>query len=269
MEILSLLNSQLSFVEQLCLVTLFGLIIGSFSSLVSHRLASKEPITFARSKCLSCNVPLKIKNLIPLFSWILQKGKCSNCNSKISIRYPLIELSFAVTFIVIYFALGSEINAKLVLYCLIAGTLIVMSIVDLEHYFIPDVTQYFLAFLVIILRIMEDGVSGATMNIGAAFLYVGFGILLVMFFHFSAGIEALGVDDIKFFFIAGLLLGTKGFLLFMLLSGLLGAVFGTIWQRIKREATFPFAPAICVSLFVSMLYGKKINVIETIGSLIF
>lgn len=269
MEILPFLNSQLSFAEQLCLISFFGLIFGSFASLVSHRLTTEEAITFSRSKCPKCNVTLKIKNLIPLFSWIFQKGKCSNCKTNISIRYPLIEFSFAVTFIIIYFALGSEINAKLILYCLIAGTLIVMSIVDLEHYFIPDITQYFLAFLVIVLRIMEDGVNGATMNIGAAFLYVGFGILLVMFFHFSAGIEALGVDDVKFFFIAGLLLGTKGFLLFMLLNGLLGAIFGTIWQKIKREATFPFAPAICASLFISMLYGKKINIIETVGSLIF
>lgn len=269
MEILSLLNSQLNSASQITLITTFALILGSFASLISHRLATKQPMVFARSQCTKCGIALKIRNLVPLFSWICQRGKCLNCGDKISVRYPLIEISFVIAFLASYFALDSQINMKLILFCLISGTLIVMSVVDLEHYFIPDSTQYFLAILVAILRISIDGENGATMNIGAAFSYVGFGLLLLMFFYFTVRIEALGIDDIKFFFIAGLLFGMEGFLLFMLLSGLLGAVFGIIWQQFKKEATFPFAPAICTSFFLLMLFDGKVDLIKKVGSLIF
>ena len=269
MEILSLLNSQLSFAGQVSLIATYALILGSFASLISHRLATKQPMVFARSQCPKCKTALKIRNLIPLFSWICQRGKCSNCKNKISARYPLIELSFAISFLTVYLALGSQIDLKTILCCLIAGTLIVMCVVDLEHYFIPDSTQYFLAFLVIVLRIHEHGIDGATMNIGAAFSYVGFGLLLLMFFYFTVRLEAIGIDDIKFFFTAGLLLGTQSLLLFMLFNGLFGAIFGSIWQKVKRDSTFPFAPAICMSLFITMLFGSKINLTEIVGSLIF
>lgn len=269
MEFFSLLNSQIGITGQISLISVFALILGSFASLISHRLATKEPIVIARSKCVKCGVSLKIRNLIPVFSWLLQRGKCSNCSDKISPRYPLIESSFVVSFLTCYFVLGQTIDIKLILACLIVATLIVMIVVDLEHYFIPDITQYFLAFLVIIWRINECGNAAVFMNIKAAFLYVAFGLALVAFFYITTRMEALGIDDVKFFFIAGLAFGTKGFLLFMLLSGLLGAIFGPIWQYIRKDKTFPFAPAICLAFFILLLCGNNINLVEVIGSMIF
>ena len=108
MENFSQLNSQ----NELFLVAIFALIFGSFASLLSHRLASKEPIIFARSKCLNCGTALKILNLIPLFSWIFQRGKCSKCHTKISLRYPIIELGFLISFVTIYFVLDQEVIAE-------------------------------------------------------------------------------------------------------------------------------------------------------------
>lgn len=269
MEIFAILNSQLSFVEHVSLLSIFALIFGSFASLLSHRLATKEPIAIARSKCTKCGVCLTMRNLIPLFSWLFQRGKCTQCGHKISVRYPLIELSFVVSFLTVYFALGMQINLKMILFCFIAGTLIVMSVVDLEHYFIPDSTQFFFLFLVVALRFLDDGIGGPLMHIKAAFAYVGFSLALLAFFYFLTKTQAIGIDDIKFFFIAGLFLGMDGFLLFMFLNGLLGALFGTVWQRVKKDSTFPFAPAICVAFFISMLFGKKINFVDVVGSLLF
>ncbi len=269
MDFFSILNNQLSFAAQLSLVAVFGMILGSFASFISHRLATKQSLTAARSECPKCGTALKARNLIPLLSWIFQRGKCSNCLAKISTRYPLIEVGFAVTFLIIFFACGQKFDARMILLCLITATLFTISIIDLEHYFIPDSVQYFLAILVIILRIYDVGVDGALINVKAAFIYTGFGLLMLGFFYFTADIEAIGVDDIKFFFIAGLLLGMNGFLLFMLLNGLLGAIFGVIWQKVKRDKTFPFAPALCVALYVCMLFGEKMNPVEMLGSLIF
>ena len=178
MENFSQLNSQ----NELFLVAIFALIFGSFASLLSHRLASKEPIIFARSKCLNCGTALKILNLIPLFSWIFQRGKCSKCHTKISLRYPIIELGFLISFVTIYFVLDQEVSWKMLLYFLIAGTLIVMCVVDLEQYFIPDSTQYFLVILVTLLLIAKGGTDAVIINIPAAFLYAGFGLTYGYFF---------------------------------------------------------------------------------------
>ena len=264
-QIFSSLNLQMQFL----LVMAGALSLGSFASLLSYRLIHKQPIIFARSECINCGCKLGIKNLIPLFSWIFQCGKCSKCHSKISLRYPLIELSFLISFLTVYLVLGRELNLRMMFYFAIAATLIVMCVIDLEEYFIPNSAQYILATLATILVIMEGGNNAALINVKAAFLYAGFGIALWIFFYFTAHLEAIGIDDIKFFFIAGLMLGTKNFLTFMILSGVFGIVFGALWQKIKKDQTFPFAPALCLSAFICLLFDKKINPIDLLGSMLF
>ena len=261
--------SQFTPLEQILLIAIFGLIFGSFASLISYRMARKQPMVFTRSKCTNCGVALKIRNLIPVFSWLFQRGKCSNCKIKISARYPLIELSFLAAFLAIFFVLNRQLDLKMIIYFLVAGTLIVMCVVDLEEYFIPNSTQYFLTILVTILVIMKGGNALVLQNLPAAFLYMAFGLALLAFFYFTIKVEALGIDDIKFFFIAGLALGMQGFLAFMMLSGICGIIFGALWQKIKKDETFPFAPAICLAFFLCLLFGKKIDPVELVGMLIF
>lgn len=261
--------SQLSYEMQIFLVIILGLIFGSFATLLSYRLARKEPVIFTRSKCLHCGYLLKVWNLIPVFSWIIQGGKCSNCHAKISMRYPLIEFSFVLSFLTTYFALGQVLDAKTLIHFAIVATLIIMIVTDLEEYFIPDVTQYFLTVFVTMLLINQGGTQAVISHIPAAFLYLFSGIGLWLFFRYAAGIDALGIDDMKFFFIAGFALGTKGFLAFMLLSGVFGMIFGSLWQKIKNDETFPFAPAICFSFFICLLFFSKINLVDLLASTLF
>ena len=260
---------QLNPEMQISLIAIFALIFGSFASLISYRLANKQPIIFTRSKCVNCGLALKIRNLIPLFSWLLQRGKCSNCKTKISLRYPAIEFSFLIVFMTIFFALKQQLDVKMLFYFAISGSLIVMSIVDLEEYFIPDSVMIFLAITVISFVGFSGGSSAMFAGLKGALLYTAFGALLFAFFYFTAGLEAIGIDDIKFFFVIGFLLGTANFLSFMLLSGIFGVIFGSIWQKVKQDATFPFAPALCLAAFLSLLFGQKIDPTELLGSILF
>lgn len=261
--------SQLSYEMQILFVAMISVVFGSFATLVSYRLARKEPIVFTRSKCLDCGYLLKPWNLVPIFSWLFQRGKCSKCHAKISIRYPLIELSFLLSFFLVYFALGKNLDVQTLIHFAITSTLIVMIIVDLEEYFIPDSTQYFLAILATLLLINQGGTDAVTANISAAFMFLFAGIALRLFFLYAAGIDALGIDDIKFFFVAGFMLGTENALAFMLLSGVLGLIFGGLWQKIKKDETFPFAPPICVAALLCLLFQQKINPVEMLNSMIF
>ncbi len=264
-NIFSLLTPQM----QVFLVIISGLVMGSFTSLFTYRLANKQPMVFTRSKCINCNTILKAINLIPIFSWLIQRGKCKNCHAKISCRYPLIELCFLGLFLLVYFVLNKEINSKMFLYLAITTMLLAMIIIDLEHYFIPDVMQYVLAFLVGLLVVFNSENFSLINALGNGIVYVLFAGALWLFFYFGAGIEAIGVDDLKFFFIAGILLSLKNFISFMMITGIIGVVFGLSWQKIKKDETFPFAPAMCLSTFICMLFGEKIKISQWIGNLIF
>ncbi len=262
--------SLISSFDQAVILGALGLIFGSFTSLITYRINSQEKIVFTRSKCPKCHKNLTPLNLIPLFSWLFQLGKCTNCKAKISIRYPLIELSFLLAFVATFYFQGQQITLPLFFYLAIVGTLIFMCIVDLEHYYIPDISQYVLAILVVLLLISQ-GLKGNEIfaRFIPAFGYLFFGIGLWLFFYYGGGIDAIGIDDLKFFFIAGLALGFDSFLAFTLFCGILGAVFGSLWQKIKKDDAFPFGPAICLSFYICLLFGKKIDVVEYFGNLIF
>lgn len=269
MQFFIFFNEQLNSSAQIFLTSLFALIFGSFATLISYRLIHNEPMGFTRSKCTKCGYILKPQNLIPLFSWLFQKGKCSSCKANISARYPIIELTFLITFLTVLFTLDLHMNWIMILYLLIASTLIVMCVTDLEEYLIPNSTQYFLIILATILIILENGTSAVPSAIFDGFIYLGFGIALLLFFYLTTGMEAIGIDDLKFFFITGFMLGTDNFLSFMMLSGLLGIIFGSIWQKIMKDDSFPFAPAICCSTFLCLLFDKALDPVTLMGKLIF
>lgn len=254
MEIFITLNNFI----QVFFVGLFGLIMGSFISLVSHRLVSKEPIFMGRSKCIHCNSKLKIRSLVPLFSWIIQRGKCLNCSAKISMRYPLIEIFCAIGFVLTFFMLDTRIDIKFMLFLAIFVTMFIMVVVDLEHYYIPDILQFILVFLVMILTIHNGGLNSVYDGLKPALAFLAFGFAIWLFFYYSAGIDGIGIDDFKFFLIAGFMLGLNNLILFMLLSGVIGSLFGGVWQKLKKDETFPFAPAICLSAYACLLIGKPV-----------
>jgi len=249
-----------------------GSIIGSFLSLVSYRVITKEPMVFARSKCTNCHKTLKARNLIPIFSWLFSKGKCGSCHISISWRYPLIELACVLVFLLVLFANNFQISWTLILHLMISTTLVFMCITDLEHYFIPNQSQFILAIFVAILTLIKaDNIANIDFlnNIKGAFILLIFAFALLGFFYITTKKQAMGVDDIKFFFIAGFAIGMKQILLFTMLSGLTGVIFGLLWKAVKKEGTFPFAPAMCVSLFIIMLFGDKIDLFDIASYLIF
>lgn len=264
-NIFLLLSSQM----QVFLIGLAGLAMGSFTSLFTYRLATKQPLIFTRSKCTNCQVSLKAINLIPLISWFIQFGKCTKCHAKISIRYPLIEISFLAMFLLVYFILNKEINNKMLLYLAISSMLFAMIIVDLEHYFIPDIMQYILTIFVGLLVVFNNDNFSLINALANGLVYVIFGIGLWLFFYYAGGIEAIGIDDLKFFFIAGILLGLNNFIAFMMITGIIGAIFGLAWQKIKKDETFPFAPAMCMSTLICLLFGDLIKISQWIGKIIF
>ncbi len=267
------------FIFNLIAILLFGMCFGSFITMASYRLAynftsddseqkiSIKDLIFKGSFCPNCNNQLQIKHLFPIFSWLFYQGKCGFCATKISIRYPLIEIATAGLFLAIFLALGAKVDAKLILILLMAVTLMIMVVVDLENYFIPNISQIILAILALIYHLILPDKNGLSYYLLSAIGFFIAGITLHYGFWFVTKKQGIGEDDLKFFAIAGLMLGIDKLLIFMILNGVIGTFFGLIWMRLKKDDTFPMAPALAISFLAPILF--KVNYIEWFGMLLY
>lgn len=256
----SLKVKNMQFLEMLLIIGL-GLCMGSFVTMASYRFSLEgnkiKYLLFKRSHCIKCKNELGVRNLIPVFSWIFQKGKCSFCQSKISIRYPLIEIFCLLSFLLVYYSFGAIFDVKLIVMLLITTALIIATITDLEGYFIPDSVQIILFFLAVIYHLVAPDEHKISYYFLSFVLFVIFGLILHYGFLFFAKKDGIGMGDVKFFAIVGLLIGASYFAIFMFLSGVLGIVFGLVWQKITKDKIFPFAPALITSLMICLLVGKN------------
>ena len=120
------------------LVLIIGLCIGSFFNVCIYRIPKEESIVFPASHCTSCGHELKFYELIPIVSYIFLRGKCIKCKSKISIKYPLIEILNGLLYLLLFIKYGLSFN--FIFYCLLVSLLIVISIIDLESKYVYSST---------------------------------------------------------------------------------------------------------------------------------
>jgi len=228
---------------------LFGACFGSFITMASYRLPKGEDIFLKKSYCPKCNKPLKLKSLIPIFSWIFQKGRCSMCGAKISVRYPLIEVITAIFFLFSYYKFGFSLNTIIV--DLIIVICFTMFVTDLETYTIPDSLQ--ISLLILVLLFIFNNNFDIFYSVLSGFFYFFIIYLTAFIVSKYKKKDALGGGDVKFITIAGLILGLYNITIFLFLAGLFGIIFGLVWKKIKKNEYFPFAPALIVS-FLSLIF---------------
>lgn len=232
------------------LIFLFGLCFGSFLTLVSYRLPRGEKMGMTRSQCPACGTPLGVADLFPVISWVANRGTCRHCKATVSWRYPAIEVITASALLTVYHFYG--LDGKSLLLMAMTLSLLVMIIVDFEHYIIPDEVQVVLAILAIAYQ-WYDGMHPADMLVGAL---VGgaIGWILQSGYRYVRGKEGLGTGDVKFLVVAGLWIGAVNLIPFLFYSGVLGIVTAALWGRLGRGAVFPFGPALAVSLWAGVLW---------------
>src|SRR5947209_14851125 len=116
--------------EQLALAAPFGLIIGSFLNVVAYRLPRGESLVRPRSRCTACGHDVKPYDNVPVFSWLVLRGRCRHCANRISARYPLVELATGAVFAGLVVDEGP--HAILALTLPFAAMLIAVAAIDLE-----------------------------------------------------------------------------------------------------------------------------------------
>lgn len=231
---------------------LFGSVLGSFFNVVGLRVPKQIPFSQDRSYCPTCERQLRWFELIPVFSFVIQTGKCLRCKSRISFIYPLIELTTGLLFAYSYFHIGFSI--ELITALILISMLMIIFVTDITYMLIPNkILLFFLPFLVI-MRIISPLDPWYDALIGAGVGYV----LLAAIILLSKG--GMGGGDMKLFAVLGFVLGWKAMLLTLFLSSFLGAIIGGILMvvnKTSRRQPIPFGPYIVVAGLISYFYGDQ------------
>lgn len=252
----------MTFLEPLLVIAL-GLVFGSFITCVSYRLPRGEDIVRKPSYCPGCLAVLAVRDLVPLLSWLASFGTCNHCRMRIPLRYPLVELATALLFFLVYRQFG--LSPQSAILCLMVVALMVMIVVDLEHFIIPDSVHLALIPLGIVYHyLMRSPVADVAMATG---LMAGLGLFLHYGYSALRGRVMLGFGDVKFFTVAGLWLGLWPLVPFLFLSGAFGVLLGLAWRAMGRGEVFPFGPPQALALFLCMVYQEKTNVLYYIHQL--
>jgi leader peptidase (prepilin peptidase) / N-methyltransferase len=228
-----------------------GLLIGSFLNVCIFRIPRKESIAWPASHCPGCGYVLKWYDLVPVLSYILLRGKCRQCRSHITLRYPVIELVTGIVFTLLYFKYGFTwlLLSRLVFACL----LIVVAFTDLEHYIIPNVVVVPGALLGLASSFLPGAVSplnslGA--GIGAALFF------LVIWLVYPKG---MGLGDVKLALMLGTFLGWAQVALAIFLASLIGTLIGGALILIKgKRILLPFGLFLAIGSLMSLLYGQEL-----------
>jgi leader peptidase (prepilin peptidase)/N-methyltransferase len=244
---------------------LLGSAIGSFLNVCIYRIPREKSIVNPPSACPGCEKAIRFYDNIPILSFILIKGKCRDCGSKISIRYPLVELLAGIFFLILYRQFG--FSFELIVFIIFLSLLIVISFIDLDFQIIPDILSIggvVLGFLLAIARPFFRNIDPKFGILDSLYgIALGGGLLFAIawLYQFFTKREGMGGGDIKLLGMIGAFCGWKG-VVFSLVSGsVLGTIVGIPLMLAKGRNTkyaIPFGPFLSLGAIIFIFRGDSL-----------
>ncbi|MGY0693078.1 prepilin peptidase [Virgibacillus sp. FSP13] len=232
---------------------LLGLIFGSFFNVVGLRLPTKQPFANDRSICPQCKQTLSWYELIPVLSFLLQRGKCRHCQAKISPMYPIIEIATGFLFACSYVLIG--LHLELIMALLLMSMLIIILVADITYMLIPDKLLLFFLPLFIVMRYVKPLEPWWSAIVGAL---IGLAVIAIVILISRGG---MGAGDMKLFGVLGIVLGMQKVLLAFFFACVFGALIGMLlllFKVIERKQPIPFGPYIVVATIVTYFFGDSL-----------
>lgn len=236
---------------------ILGTVLGSFYLVYATRVPKGEDFINSRSKCDHCGYILKWYNLIPLFSFIIQSGKCCKCGKKISSEHFFVELFTGLLFLLsyIYFKNGFNFYVALV----VVSLMVVIFISDFKYMVILDSPLVVASILVIILKLIYFDIHEVIISVAS-----GLGMFTLMLLIEKIGTvilkkDSLGGGDIKFSFLIGLILNFKLGVVTLILSTFLALPYAVASLKVIKSHEFPYGPFLAGALFIVFFQLDKFN----------
>jgi leader peptidase (prepilin peptidase)/N-methyltransferase len=235
------------------LIGVLGAAVGSFLNVVIHRLPRGESIVKPRSRCTRCGTTLRTIDNVPLVSWLALRGRCRNCGTSISPRYPLVEALTAALFVAV--ALIRGVDSGLLLELPFAALLVAVAAIDLEHRIVPNrIVVPAAVFAIAAAAVVERGQLPELLIAGG----VAFGALFLAALAYPAG---MGMGDVKLAGVMGLYLGAAVapalFAAFAAGAGVGVALLAREGASARKRAV-PFAPFLALGGLLGILAGPEL-----------
>ena len=265
-------------------MTILGMCIGSFLNVVIYRLPKmmqqdwheqccelldmkdedvseqqQVNLIFPGSSCPSCQHKITALENIPVISYLFLKGRCSSCNVKISLQYPIIEMFTGLATAYVAWHFGFSLQTLFAVF--FTWALICLSVIDLEHSLLPD--DITLPFMWLGLACNTFGVF-TDINSSLIGAMLGYAILWIVFISFKTvtGKEGMGYGDFKLLALLGAWLGWQSLPLIILLSSITASVIGLamiIFKGRDKAAAFPFGPYLAIAGWITLIWGKELT----------
>ena len=231
------------------------------STAVADATVEPEPFNLAvpRSRCPSCGAEIKAWQNIPVISYLLLRGKCANCQTPISVRYPIVEFVTMVLSLIVAWHFGPTPQA--VLGIIVTWFFVSMTMIDIDHQLLPDSLTLPLMWIGLLAALSPVFTDLQSAVVGAA---AGYMVLWLVYqlFRIVTGKEGMGYGDFKLLAAIGALLGWQALPVVILLSSLVGAVVGVGLIAITgrdRNIPIPFGPYLAAAGWIAMLWGDGLS----------
>ena len=238
---------------------ILGLILGSFYNVCIHRYLTGQSVILPASHCPKCRHALSWWENIPLFSFLIQRGRCRTCGVEISWRYPIVEAVSGLWALLLALQFGP--GWVWLLYMVVGGLLIIMSFIDFQEYILPDVFTLPGAVLAFAGTALVTDMPWVDSLLGAV---IGAGVFWVLQkgYYLLRGVEGLGTGDIKLMLMLGALVGWLGLPMMIFLAAFtaLAASLGYMAKNAHQgmQTRIPFGPFLSLGAMLQILYGPSL-----------
>ena len=235
-----------------------GLAVGSFLTVLIHRLPAGESVSRPRSRCPGCGAEIGLRDNVPVLSWVLLRGRCRGCGMRISPVYPLTELATAGLFVAAALTYRDVWTA--VMLCAFLGLMPAVTVIDVRHHIIPNRLTYpaLLGFPAFVVLVWGLGAPLDPARAAGGFLAYGGGLLIVALVS-----RGMGMGDVKLAGVIGVVLGALGLRYVGVAAGaaiVLGGVGGLLALLLgrSRKDAIPFGPYMAVGAMVAVFAGDPL-----------
>lgn len=237
------------------LAGVLGLCVGSFLNVLIDRLPKNQSVIYGRSHCDFCKKTLRWYELVPVLSFIVQRGRCRRCRKKLSLQYPIVELVTGIGFTLLYFYFSDSL-IHVFAYSLIFSSLLVIFVADLKYQIIPDSM-----IIVGVIGVLLQG-QAFDASLGPALWLSAFGAaaLFLLLYVFTRG-RGMGLGDVKLAVLLGLLLGYPGIIISLYAAFLTGAGVGVILMVGKYKtwkSRVAFGPFLILGTVITIVWKAQI-----------
>jgi leader peptidase (prepilin peptidase) / N-methyltransferase len=237
---------------------ILGAVVGSFLNVCIYRLPKGESVAYPPSHCGNCDYVIRWYDNIPILSYLVLRGKCRRCGTRISLQYPLVELINALLSLALFLRFGPT-WVFLLLFTFVSA-MVVVTFIDLEHQIIPDVITLPGIVIGFAISFFIPGLGWLQSLIGI--LAGGGSLLLVaLAYQLLTKRDGMGGGDIKLLAMCGAFFGWKAVLFIIFASSLIGSIVGiTIMLVQKKDSTLaiPFGPYLAAAAVIYIFYGNRL-----------